>query len=69
MYMAYCSNCRKETGHKRCLGFGTFFAVILTGGLWLIAILFYPERCIICGSSKIKPKVGNTKGEERWRRW
>jgi hypothetical protein len=49
MYMAYCPNCKKETGHKRYLGFGTLFAVILTGGLWLIAILFYPTRCIACG--------------------
>lgn len=50
--MAYCPNCKKETGYKRSLGFGTLFAVILTGGLWLIAILFYPDRCVICGSSK-----------------
>lgn len=52
MKMAYCQNCGKNTGHKRALGFGTLFAVILTGGLWLLAIPGYPERCIICGSSK-----------------
>jgi hypothetical protein len=37
-------------GHKRALGWGTFFAVILTGGLWLLTLLFYPSRCIVCGS-------------------
>jgi hypothetical protein len=52
MYMAYCPNCKKETGYKRSIGFGTLFAVILTGGLWLIAILFYPTRCAVCGGSK-----------------
>ncbi len=50
--MAYCPNCKKETGYKRSLGFGTLFAVILTGGLWLIAVLFYPTRCVVCGGSK-----------------
>jgi len=29
---------------KRQLGFGTFFEVIITGGLWLLAIPFYPKR-------------------------
>jgi hypothetical protein len=51
MKMMYCSNCGKSTGHKRALGFGTLFMVLLTGGLWLIAIPFYPLRCIICGNT------------------
>jgi len=51
MKMIHCSNCGKTTGHKRALGFGTLFMVLLTGGLWLIAIPFYPVRCIVCGSS------------------
>ena len=50
MRMGYCPNCSKTTGHKRALGWGTFFAVILTGGLWLLVILFYPTRCIVCGA-------------------
>lgn len=37
-------------GFKRNLGLGTFFAVILTGGLWLLALPFYPKRCVTCGS-------------------
>ncbi len=55
MKFYYCPHCGRETGHKRALGWGTFFAVLLTGGLWLLAIPFYPKRCIICGS-KEKPE-------------
>lgn len=46
---AYCNNCRKMTGHKRTLGWGTFFGGIFTGGFSLLIIPFYPKRCIICG--------------------
>jgi hypothetical protein len=52
MEMILCPNCGKLTGFKRALGFGTFFAVIITAGLWLIAIPFYPKRCITCGLGK-----------------
>jgi hypothetical protein len=49
MKTAYCPTCGKETGFQRKLGFGTFFAVILTGGFWLLALPFYPKRCSVCG--------------------
>ncbi|RLC35975.1 hypothetical protein DRH29_05420 [candidate division Kazan bacterium] len=52
MDFSYCSNCGKKTGHKRFLGFGTFFAVVLTAGVWILAIPFYPKRCIICGQEQ-----------------
>lgn len=52
MEMIFCPNCEKLTGFKRALGFGTFFAVLITGGLWLLAIPFYPKRCITCGFAK-----------------
>jgi hypothetical protein len=52
MEMILCPNCNKLTGYKRVLGFGTFFAVLLTAGLWLLAIPFYPKRCITCGLTK-----------------
>jgi hypothetical protein len=51
MWVTYCKNCGRETGHKRALGWGTFFAVILTFGLWFLIIPFYPLRCIICGQT------------------
>jgi len=56
MKFYYCPHCGRETGHKRALGWGTFFAVLLTGGLWLLAIPFYPKRCIICGSKEKPPR-------------
>jgi hypothetical protein len=52
MEMIFCPNCNKLTGYKRLLGFGTFFAVLLTAGFWLLTIPFYPKRCITCGLSK-----------------
>lgn len=52
MEMIFCPNCQKLTGYKRAIGFGTFFAVVLTAGLWLLALPFYPKRCIVCGLAK-----------------
>ncbi len=49
MKMKVCRNCQKLKGHKRTIGFGTLVAVVLTSGLWLIAIPFYPKRCVACG--------------------
>ena len=51
--MLYCLDCGKKTGHKRSLGFGTYFAVLVTGGLWLLVVPAYPSRCIVCGSSNV----------------
>lgn len=52
MEMIICPNCNKLTGYKRAIGFGTFFAVLITLGLWLFVLPFYPKRCIICGLTK-----------------
>jgi len=52
MEMIFCPNCNKLTGYKRVIGFGTFFAVLLTAGFWLLALPFYPKRCITCGLGK-----------------
>jgi hypothetical protein len=49
MEYLYCQNCGKHTGHKRALGWGTFFGAILTLGILILAIPFYPKRCIVCG--------------------
>jgi thiol-disulfide isomerase/thioredoxin len=50
MEMMNCPSCNRKMGCKRALGWGTFFAVLATGGLWFLAIPFYPKRCIGCGS-------------------
>jgi TonB family protein len=50
--MIHCPNCGKLTGFKRALGFGTFFMVLLTLGLWLLVIPLYPARCVNCGLTR-----------------
>jgi len=52
MELIYCPNCGKRSGFKRALGFGTFFMVLITLGLWLLAIPLYPARCINCGLTR-----------------
>ncbi len=44
-----CPTCGRTTAHKRVLGWGTLTAVLLTGGLWLLAIPLYPLHCVVCG--------------------
>jgi len=46
---AYCPSCQRITGHRRALGWATFFLVVVTGGLWLAALWCYKPRCVICG--------------------
>ncbi len=55
MKNTYCSSCQRVIGHKRALGWGTFFAVVLTGGIWLLTIPFYQKRCVICGNLSSGP--------------
>jgi hypothetical protein len=64
MEMIFCPNCNKLTGYKRTIGFGTFFAVLLTAGFWLLALPFYPKRCIACGLSKSE----SVPWHQTWRR-
>src|ERR1035438_5817807 len=52
MQMIFCPNCGSRSGFKRALGFGTFFMVLITIGLWLLMIPFYPVRCINCGLTR-----------------
>jgi hypothetical protein len=52
-----CATCGQTRPFKRALGFGTLFAVLITGGLWLFAIPFYKLRCTSCGAD-YKPRRG-----------
>jgi hypothetical protein len=49
MRRQYCFPCQRDTGHRRVYGRRTFYIVLLTGGLWLLALPFYPRRCVRCG--------------------
>jgi TonB family protein len=51
MQMLQCVNCARLNGFKRNFGFGTFVMVLLTAGLWILAMPLYPKRCIGCGFS------------------
>ena len=62
MKRQHCETCGKPMPFKRHLGWGTFFAAVITGGVWLLAIPFYPIRCAQCGAS-YKP----ARGEFMWR--
>ncbi len=46
-----CQSCARMTGFRRVLGWGTLLGIVLTGGLWFLAVPFYPKRCVACGSS------------------
>jgi hypothetical protein len=45
-----CESCKRETGHRRAFSIATLIAVLLTGGLWVLALPFYPIRCVVCGA-------------------
>lgn len=51
MRMDYCPNCRQRVGFRRALGWGTFFAAVLTLGFWLLTLPFYALRCVRCGEA------------------
>jgi len=49
MRREYCNDCRTTRPFQRAFGWGTFFAVLITAGGWLVALPFYPLRCRECG--------------------
>ena len=53
MVTYHCDSCGRPTGFKRHLGWGTFFMVLLTFGLWLFVLPFYPTRCSVCSTTKV----------------
>ena len=60
MSIKYCNLCERKVEAKREIGVGSLLLVLLTGGLWLIALLFYGERCSICKSKSLS--VGKGQG-------
>jgi len=57
MQMEYCQTCGRKMGFKRLLGVGTILMVLLTLGLWILFIPFYPSRCISCGETLYSTRV------------
>jgi hypothetical protein len=60
MHVTHCYICNRPSGFARRLGFGTFFMVLITFGLWLLVIPIYPLRCSTCGTTRQegKPLLG-----------
>lgn len=52
MQVQHCENCGKLIGYKRNLGFGTIIMIVITFGLWILVLPFYPVRCSACGISR-----------------
>ena len=61
----YCPTCGRRTGFARRLGWGTFFASVITFGFWILAIPFYDKRCNVCGNFKYGYTPGTTNAPRR----
>ena len=55
MRHGYCDDCKAMRPFRRAFGWGTFFAVLITAGFWLLTLPLYPIRCGLCGS----PRMGS----------
>jgi hypothetical protein len=51
----YCALCNRPVEAKRQIGAGTVILAVITGGLALLAVPFYPRRCSICKSTAVSP--------------
>jgi hypothetical protein len=54
-----------DTGKKKKFGVMTLIMVLLTSGVWLLAMPFYPNRCVICGREEenLSEWVGRISGK------
>ena len=52
MKVYFYSSCERETGHKRVLGWGTFFAAVFTGVFWLLLIPFIQNGVLFVGNKE-----------------
>jgi hypothetical protein len=53
MATMYCALCRRPVEARRDIGVGTVALAVVTAGLSLLAIPFYPKRCSICKSTAL----------------
>jgi len=51
MSIQHCALCCRKTEFKRVIGVGTLLLVLLTGGVFLLAIPFFTKCCSICGAT------------------
>lgn len=53
MSTMYCALCNRPVEARRHVGVGTIALGVLTAGIALLAIPFYPKRCSICRSTAV----------------
>jgi hypothetical protein len=53
MATMYCALCSRPVEANRQIGVGTVALAVLTAGISLLAVPFYPKRCSICGSAAV----------------
>lgn len=53
MSTMFCALCGRPVEARRHIGTGTIALGIITGGLWFLAVPFYPKRCSICLSTAV----------------
>jgi hypothetical protein len=53
MATMYCALCNRPVEAKRQVGAGTIAVAVLTVGLSLLVVPFYPKRCSICKSAAV----------------
>lgn len=65
MTVKYCMLCERKVSAEWQIGVGTLILVVITAGLWLLAILFYEERCPICKATEFKENEYQAKQRSR----
>lgn len=53
MSTMYCALCRRPVDARRHIGIGTIALAVVTAGLSLLAVPFYPKRCSLCKSTAV----------------
>lgn len=56
MASVYCALCDRPVEGTRHVGVGTVVLAVLTAGISLLAVPFYPKRCSICRSAAVTPR-------------
>ena len=53
MATMYCALCGRPVEASRQIGVGTVIMAVLTAGISLLVVPFYPKRCSICRSAAV----------------
>ena len=48
MAVVYCALCERNVDSKRHFGIGTLILVLVTAGVWILAMPFYNKQCPFC---------------------